>query len=347
MFTETDLLNTQTIDIDKAVQNKNAIWIDVRSSREYKKGNYTHSVNIELFNDIEYSKLGEVYKRNGKSESIKSGKKYIHNSLEQILEKISKFKKYTIYIYCARGGLRSKAFFKILEIHGYKSFVILGGYKSLRNYVLSSFLKTRNIIIIGGNTGSKKTSILKLMKKHNYNTVDLEKIANHRGSAFGDLGLMKQSTQQQFENDLSYEWVNFDNNSNVFVESESRTIGKIVIPSPIYSQMINSHYIRINMNFDRRIKNLISEYGKYPLTHIEHRLKKISRKLGSENFNYAVKLLKNNDLYSFCSHILINYYDKMYKHSLNKRKTDITTFNIENESLEDIMNLIIEKSNNI
>ena len=73
MFTETDLLNTQTIDIDKAVQNKNAIWIDVRSSREYKKGNYTHSVNIELFNDIEYSKLGEVYKRNGKSESIKSG----------------------------------------------------------------------------------------------------------------------------------------------------------------------------------------------------------------------------------------------------------------------------------
>ena len=99
-----------------------------------------------------------------------------------------------------------------------------------------------------------------------HNIIDLEHLANHRGSAFGDLGLSEQSTQQQFENDLSSCWLDTDEKKPVFIESESRRIGRVTIPNDIWTQMLNGLYLKIDMNINRRIKNLIKDLTSSPLS---------------------------------------------------------------------------------
>ena len=85
------------------------------------------------------------------------------------------------------------------------------------------------------------------MKKKGLNVIDLEGVACHRGSAFGDIGIKQQATQQQFENDLAYKWSEIPKNSTVYMESESRKIGKVVIPEKLWEQMVDGYYLKIEM----------------------------------------------------------------------------------------------------
>ncbi|MAJ44110.1 MAG: tRNA 2-selenouridine(34) synthase MnmH [Candidatus Marinimicrobia bacterium] len=330
----------KTIEIDSAIKVSNAIWIDVRCNREYNKGHYTKSKNIPLFSDIEFDHLGKVYKKYGKKKAIKIGYEFILKSKLNTLKQISNYKESKLFIYCARGGLRSRAFYYLLFENNYDSQIINNGYKAIRGSVFDSFYERKRIMLIGGYTGSNKTLIINQMSKNNINTINLEKLANHKGSAFGDLGIESQATQQQFENDLSYYWLRLKKNKTVFIESESRTIGKVVIPEQIWHQMNNSFYLRINMRIERRIENLISEYGNFSSEQLKIRLERISNKLGDKNYKIALKYIKNGDLVELCNLLLNNYYDKMYNYSVNKRKTKISELNVKDESIMEIISLI-------
>jgi len=340
-----DTYKIKSISMDEALNKKKSLWIDIRSPREYKKGHFTNSINLPLFNDEQFAELGTVYNNVGQKEAITLGGKYADKISPSILNEISNLKCEHIIIYCARGGMRSKGVQSLLLDAGFNADRISRGYKSVREHTLNSFSTPRELIIIGGNTGSGKTTILKEMKSKGYPIIDLEKIANHRGSAFGDLGLSEQVTQQQFENDLSNVWVSTPKNCAVYIESESRKIGKVVIPNAVWENMLIAKYLKINMDINRRVNNLLDEYGKPDSSILKQKIDNIAKRLGGQNARIAKEELDKNNLSKFCEILLENYYDKLYQKSYDDRNTKKQIIAVNNESNEEIISKIIEASN--
>ena len=340
-----DTYKIKSISMDEALNKKKSLWIDIRSPREYKKGHFTNSINLPLFNDEQFAELGTVYNNVGQKEAITLGGKYADKISPSILNEISNLKCENIIIYCARGGMRSKGVQSLLIDAGFNADRINRGYKSVREHTLNSFNTPRKLIIIGGNTGSGKTIILNKMKDQGYPIIDLEKIANHRGSAFGDLGLSEQATQQQFENDLSNIWVSTPKNCAVYIESESRKIGKVVIPNAVWENMLIAKYLKINMDINRRVNNLLDEYGKPNSSILKQKIDNIAKRLGGQNSKIAKEALDKNNLSEFCEILLENYYDKLYQKSYDNRNTKKEIIIVKNESNEEIISKIIEASN--
>ena len=342
MFTEYTN-KTASIKYSKLDSNSESNWIDVRCPREYKKGHYTNAINIPIFSDDEYQKLGQIYRKEGDTVAYQLGYKYALNSKTRILGSMRKLDKNDFIIYCARGGMRSKGFQTIVNQEGYKTSRIKKGYKEIREHVLNSFKEKRVVVIIAGSTGTGKTTIINKMKECGHDIIDLEKLANHRGSAFGDLGIAEQASQQQFENDLSYFWTQTDPGRDVFIESESRKIGKVSIPEGIWEQMVKALYLKIDMGIDRRVENLIKDYGEYPRSDLEKRIHQISRKLGGQNVKTAIDFLENNSLHELCKFLLENYYDKMYGLAYEKRDSKKEKIKVEDETNDQIINIILTK----
>ena len=335
----------KSISIDEALNKKTSQWIDIRSPREYKKGHFTNAINFPLFSNKEFAELGTVYNTTGQKKAVELGQKYANKISPSILNKISNLKCKNIIIYCARGGMRSKGVQSLLVNAGFSVDRISRGYKSIREHTLNSFDIPRELIIIGGNTGSGKTVILNEMKDQGYPIIDLEKIANHRGSVFGDLGLSEQATQQQFENDLSNLWIATPKNSPIYIESESRKIGKVVIPTAIWENMLIARYIKIDMNISRRVNNLLEEYGKPNSSTLKQKIDNITKRLGGQNAKIAKQKLDDNNLSEFCEILLKNYYDKLYQKSYDTRNTEKQIIAVKNESNQKIISKIVEAVN--
>ena len=328
--------------IESALKIKDSAWVDVRCPREFSKGHFTGAINIPIFSDDEYEKLGTTYRIKGQEEAVKLGESYAKKSTPDILNQFSSLNNQNLIIYCARGGMRSKGMEMILDDSPSSIYRIDKGYKSIRKYSLNAFNKKRTVIIIAGSTGTGKTDILKNMKTKGYNIIDLEGLASHRGSAFGDLGLKKQPTQQQFENNLSIDWKNIDEEYPVFIESESRRIGKLVIPEGLWNQMESGYYLKINMNIDRRVDNLINEYGHHDINKLQDRVERISKKLGATETKDAINLLSDSNLFDFCKLLLNKYYDKMYGKAYEMRESPKGVLDIQNESNNDIIKRIVK-----
>ena len=336
--------NVDTINFLESKKYLDSIWIDVRCPREYARGHFTQAINIPLFSDIEYQKLGETYKRGSKELANKLGYEYALDSKSKILENIKRTRSNNFIIYCARGGMRSSGFQTILNEGDFKSFKLDRGYKSIREQTLNSFKIKREVIIVAGSTGTGKTTILNRMKDEGHNIIDLEKLANHRGSAFGDLGISDEATQQQFENDLSSCWLQSEPNKPLFIESESRRIGKVLIPEDIWDQMKQGLYLKIDMQIERRVENLIKDYGEYSNEDLEIRIQKISKKLGGQNVKEAIRLLEDHNLHELCKFLLEKYYDRMYAVAYENRKSKKERILVSDETNEQIINTILSKS---
>ena len=340
-----NIYKQNSIKIEQAINEINTQWVDVRSPIEYEKGHYTNAINLPIFNNEQFKQLGIIYKNDGQEKAIEAGQEYAKTKTTSILKKISQVKDKNIILYCARGGMRSKGMQILLNKKEFNVNRIDRGYKSIREHVLKSFKTKKNLIILGGNTGSGKTEILKEMKSKGLSIIDLEKLANHRGSAFGSIGLSEQVTQQQFENNLAYDWIHTPNQPHTYIESESRKIGKVVIPTQIWENMSTSKYIKIDMGIDRRVKNLIKEYGNPDKEIIRKKINNIQKRLGGQNVKIAKKHLDKDNLEKFCELLLKNYYDKLYIRSFNKRDTEKKVIQISVETNSQIINKIIKATN--
>ena len=314
----------------------NSIYLDVRSPREFIKGHVTKSINIPLFSNEEFSDIGSIYKSKGKQEAIDKGLLYASRSMSNIMEAIEEYKNQNIFVYCARGGMRSDAFVWLLDSIGYKASKILGGYKSIRRQVLSSFNLKNEIVIVGGGTGTGKTIILSRLAMMGCNVIDLEEFANHRGSSFGSLGRGIQPTQQQFENDMYFKVIKDLNGKKIFIESESRKIGRLIIPPDLWDSMGRAVYVKILMDIDRRIGNLIKEYGSFSGQELEERVINIKKKLGGENVKKALNYISKSRKRDFCRLLLLCYYDKTYAHSSGDRKNKVVNINASTKSYNKI-----------
>ncbi|MCX6260625.1 MAG: tRNA 2-selenouridine(34) synthase MnmH [Bacteroidia bacterium] len=322
--------------------------IDVRSPSEFNTGHIPGAYNIPLFDDREREAVGIRYKKDGRIKAILEGLKLsgpsMHLKLEQAL-KISKEGR--LLVHCWRGGMRSEAIAWLFSLGGIETDVLEGGYKSYRHYVLENLSVNRNMIILGGLTGSGKTHILGYLKDKGHQVIDLEGLANHKGSAFGSLGQLPQPSSENFTNLLFDEWKHVDPCRPVWLEDESRNIGTVFMPEEFYLNMQKNPAVILLMNIKARLPRLIEEYSCYSSDELVSTVMKISKRLGGDRTKEATEAVQRGD-FAKAIEITLHYYDKAYLFGLEKRQgKDIYYINTDTDDIETNAQKIIEVAGRI
>lgn len=305
--------------------------IDVRSPGEFEKGHIPGAVNIPLFTDEERATVGTAYKQVCKEKAIELGYKFVTPKLESFIsESLNVAPTKTVAVHCWRGGMRSNAFADHLVKNGFENvFVIEKGYKAYRNYIHSYFEKPFQLKILGGYTGSGKTEILQQLALKGEQMIDLEGLANHRGSAFGGIDLPPQPTTEQFENNLFTNLKKLDIAKPIWVEDESNAVGRVNIPKPFFLQMRSQNVYLLNISQNERAKHLVDTYAGLNKEGLAEAIEKITKRLGFDKGKFALQELEKGNYYKVVE-IILFYYDKYYLRGIQKRdKSTIQEINLD------------------
>lgn len=296
--------------------------LDVRTPAEFAQGHIPGAFNLPIFTNEERVIIGTLYKKEGKQPAVLKGLEIVGPKLQEFVKDAIKLNKSkTFLVHCWRGGMRSSSMAWFLETYGFKCLTLKGGYKNYRKQVLGSFDEQKNIIVLGGKTGTGKTIVLHELFKQNEQIIDLEKIAHHKGSSFGSLGEEPQPSQEQFENELSFHLSKIDSKKRCWIENESRMIGKNILPNGLWQQMKNAIVISIGLPMEERIKYLVEEYGKFSKDELIEATERIGKKLGGQHVKKAIDAIATND-YETAFEICLVYYDKSYLHGEEKREEE-------------------------
>lgn len=321
---------------------------DVRSPGEYLHAHIPGAYSLPLFTDEERAVVGTAYKKQSREQAIKAGLDYFGPKMRKMVEEVeSLVKKHpttnhkqqttnTVLVHCWRGGMRSAGVAWLLDLYGFKVYTLVGGYKTYRKWVRQQFEKEYSFKIIGGHTGSGKTLVLQQLAQQ-HATVDLEALANHKGSAFGGMGA--QPTQEMFENllaiallDTGYSILDKDASTTnyqqqtsnhkpqtIWLEDESQRIGNLQIPMPLWYTMRKSPVYFLDIPFEERLNYITEEYSKTEKEKLVNAVMRIQKRLGGlETKNAINHLLEDNYRESF--RILLRYYDKWYQKALHNRE---------------------------
>lgn len=298
--------------------------IDVRSPKEYAQGHIVGAHNMPLFSDEERAVIGTLYKQQGKEMALLKGLDFVGVKLSNFVKmaaKIAPDKK--ILVHCWRGGMRSESVAMLLQYAGFEVNLLKGGYKAYRQYVLESFAQPYTLQVLGGKTGVGKTEILHELADLGEQIIDLEGIACHKGSAFGHLAQAAQPTVEQFENNLFHQLQKLDWQKKIWVESESRSIGRVFIPEGFWRKMEIASFFLVEMPENVRIERLVKEYAAANPDEIVLCLDRIARKLGGVAYQQALIAFEEKD-FETATQIVLHYYDKSYQHSREKRQAKET-----------------------
>lgn len=310
----------QELDIEAFIKKSSEIPVlDVRTPDEYLKGHIPGAVNLPLFSNKEREIVGTIYSQKGRDASIMKGLEFTGRKLKSYVARARNLKHNNqLLLHCWRGGLRSASMAWLLDTAGIKVFVLKGGYKAFRQFVLDYFQISFKLLVIGGMTGSGKTDVLRYLQSINQQVLDLEALAHHKGSAFGSLGQAEQTTNEQFENDIFNQLFKFNPEKIIWIEDESQNIGRNLIPSGLYQQILNANLIFIDVNIHERISRLIRDYSSFDKDSLKACLHKISKRLGGLNTKNAYEALEKQNFHKVAE-ITLKYYDKTYLYSLKKR----------------------------
>jgi len=320
--------------------------IDVRAECEYHDGHIPHSVNLPLLNDGERAEVGTCYKRKGQEAAITLGTELVSGDTKK--ERMTAWVRFiadnpTAVILCFRGGLRSQTVQKWLAESGLQRPLISGGYKALRRHLLSTTIRVaseKKIIIVAGKTGTGKTHLINNLTR----SVDLEGLANHRGSAFGRR-VSAQPAQSVFENLLALDLLRQEREggATLFLEDESRAIGSISLPLELHRAMSVAPIVRVEESLDFRVETILNDYIVSNLTDFRlldpvqgdflfsesllASLDRIKKRLGGERHSalrdiMSAALTSNNDHdqhRAWIRGLLVDYYDPMYEYQMTKK----------------------------
>ena len=193
--------------------------------------------------------------------------------------------------------MRSGGIAWLLDLYGFNVFTLSGGYKRFRNYVLNSFSLPLNYNVLGGYTGSGKTKILHELHKKGNPVIDLEGLANHKGSAFGAIGQPECPTQEMFENLLATAIRKFsDNKEPIWIEDESQRIGQINLPPGFWNALKKSPVYFLDIPFGKRLAHIESEYGKLEKEKMVNAIIRIQKRLGGLETKTAINFLLEDNV---------------------------------------------------
>ncbi len=316
-----------TVSIREVVKDLNA-WqiIDVRSPGEFIAGHIPGAINIPLFTDEERASVGTIYTQISPEEAFKEGLRISGLKMTKLVEAIQPHQGIPgkeLVIHCWRGGKRSQAVQWLFNFSGAHVHRLEGGYKSYRAELTSFFNNNPfNLQILGGCTGAGKTEVLHAMASKGAQVIDLEKTAHHRGSAFGSIGEPQQPTTEQFENNLFLAFLGMDPGREVWLENESKSIGKTHIPDGLWDHMRKSKLFAIEVNKEIRLDRVLRYYSEPVDTALlKSCFERINKRLGGLDFQTAMKALDEGDLRGAAA-IALKYYDKAYQFQLAGWPTD-------------------------
>jgi tRNA 2-selenouridine synthase len=332
----------------------NLPMMDVRAPIEYQRGAFPNAKNLPILDDQQREVVGTCHKNLGPVKAIEKGHELVNGKIRET--RINEWVNFAQqnphgYLYCFRGGLRSRITQQWMQEAGVAFPVVSGGYKALRTFLLNELenaVKQCSLTLVGGKTGSAKTTVIKQLN----NSVDLEAAAFHRGSSFGRHA-KRQNTQINFENIIAINFLKLKNKNiqNIILEDEARTIGKVGLPKTLFEKMRNSPLIVIEEPYESRLERLMQEYvvdmllefedsnpenafasfSDYLLTSLE----RVQKRLGPARYELSYRSMQKalhkhsqssdtSGHYDWLKIILDNYYDPMYEDQLKKREEFIS-----------------------
>ncbi|MFT6349332.1 MAG: tRNA 2-selenouridine synthase [Psychromonas sp.] len=321
--------------------------IDLRAPVEFVQGAFPESCNLPLMTDIEREQVGTCYKKEGQAAAITLGHQLVASDIQNRIRKWAQFKEAnsTAWLYCFRGGLRSRLSAQFLKDNGVDINIVPGGYKALRRYLIEVIDQAaeQQLIIVGGNTGCGKTQLIQALD----NGLDIEGRANHRGSSFGKQ-VTPQPRQISYENQLAIDILHISQHANsLVIEDESKAIGALYVPKLMFASMTRAPMVVVDDPLDIRLQRLCYEYctsmtEKFSQAlgaeqgwlayekYLQNGLYGIRKRLGTEKFKVinnvldsALKQQQNTGSVeghlNWIAPILRDYYDPMYQYQLGKK----------------------------
>ncbi len=310
----------QTLDIVSFLKLADTVpVIDVRTPLEYEHAHITGAHNLPIFSNEERVNVGTTYKKQGREKAILLGFDLTGPKWSGFIkEALSIAPDKKIMVHCWRGGMRSGAMAWALNLYGFDVYLLEGGYKKYRNWVLSQFPVNYPILILGGMTGCGKTQILKQLQNRGHQVIDLEALARHQGSSYGSMGHLVQPSQEQFENLLATALHNTDPSVPLWLEDESSSIGKCFIPNQLFAQIRKAPVLQMLVPDSERVNFLVNEYGALDKDFLIESTVRIGKRLGPEQTRDAVEAIRNDEMDTFIK-IVLTYYDKTYANGQSKR----------------------------
>ena len=322
--------------------------IDTRAPIEFDQGAFPYTTSLPLMSDKERELVGTCYKNKGQEKAIELGHELVQGEVKQ--ERLDTWLEFIKNnpngaLYCFRGGLRSQITQQwIYEASGINYPRIKGGYKALRRFLIDEtdrIMGQVTPIVIGGQTGCGKTLLLDQLK----DTIDLEGLANHRGSAFGNT-TTPQPTQINFENTLAIELIKKQANSRLVFEDEGSNVGTVHIPQCVQDKTSQTELIlleasvaeRLEVSMDAYVINMQQDFITQDTTngfdnfsnYWLNSLEKIQRRLGLERYKSLLQLVNSalvkykeqgdpEGFYPVVEELLVGYYDPMYDYQIQKK----------------------------
>ena len=297
-----------------------AVFVDLRSPKEFNEDHLPNAVNIPLLNDEERHLVGTVYKKDGSTVAKEIGLELVAPKLPLIVKKIKQLDNQNpVVIYCWRGGLRSRSLTQVLNLMGVSTYRLTGGYKAFRKHVYDFFQKKLpyKLVVLHGLTGTGKTDIILELQKLGKPAIDLEGLANNRGSVFGSVGLGPQYSQKKFETRLFQVCKSIQKGSFVVVEGESKRLGRNFIPDSFFEAMNNGINVLVHDNLERRITRIVDEYKEDSQENTDailHSISCLKKRLGKKVISNLSEMLLAGNVHSVVEYLLINYYDPLYNY---------------------------------
>ncbi len=290
--------------------------LDVRAPAEYAQGHIPGALSLPLFSDEERARIGTAYKQVNPDKAVLLGLDFFGPKLRTLVEQAQQLAPgQEVRLHCWRGGLRSGAVQWLLELAGFRVNLLDRGYKDYRRWAAAEFARPRQWRVLGGYTGSGKTLVLHELAARGQAVLDLEGLARHKGSAFGSLGQGPQPTQEQFENDLAAALGALPEGQPVWVEDESRSIGHVHIPPPLFAQLQAAPLLVLDVPRAARVPKLAEEYGRHDAGALAGAVLRLRKRLGGLATKDALAAIAEDDMDRMVD-LVLAYYDKTYAHTM-------------------------------
>jgi tRNA 2-selenouridine synthase len=307
--------------------------VDVRAPSEFAQGHIPGARNLPLFSDEERAAVGTTYKQEGRQAAVQLGLELVGPKLASLGATLTAWSAEAngaavaeqapvpLRLHCWRGGMRSGSVAWLAATLELPVLLLEGGYKAYRRWVLELLEQPWPVRLLGGRTGSGKTDLLLALQSEGVAVLDLEGLAHHRGSSFGNLGLPPQPSNEHYENRIAAELQAQRDATEIWVEAESVQVGRCRVPTGLWRQMQQAPLLEIRRPLEERLCQLVAVYGVQDPAALAEATQRISRRLGPQRTAAALKAIARCDWREACRQML-DYYDRCYDHELARHGED-------------------------
>ncbi|MEO8812929.1 MAG: tRNA 2-selenouridine(34) synthase MnmH, partial [Caulobacteraceae bacterium] len=301
--------------------------IDVRSPREFSQDHVPGAVNLPVLGDAERAMIGTIYVQDSRFKARRLGAALVSRNIAAHLEGVLAGKPggWAPLVYCWRGGQRSNAFATVIDQVGWRVAVLAGGYRTYRRGVTAALYDAEpdlRLVLLDGYTGSAKTGILGRLAARGVQTLDLEGLADHRGSLFGGFAGRPQPGQKLFESRLAGALAALDPARPIVVEAESSKVGERMVPPMLWRAMRAAPRIDLIAPRVERARYLVEAYGDIVAdpAHVEEVLAKLPGRHGRKRLTEWLEMARAGDVLALAESLVEAHYDPAYERSRGREE---------------------------